>query len=68
MSKVNLHVRTGAGTVSWDGETFTDTVEIANRAPRSHTGWQSITYKRKRYQLFGNVRTPFFICLSNPIR
>lgn len=60
-------VRTGHGAVQWDGE-FTDAVETADRRPRLHRNWESVTYKGKRYQLFGGIRTPWFICLNHPLR
>jgi hypothetical protein len=65
---VAFRVRSGLGTVSEDGREFTDIVETVARKPRQHTGWQSITYQGRRYQLFGGVRTSLFICLNNPIR
>jgi len=60
-------VRTGKGTVRFDG-TFTDVVDTANRGVRQHSGWQSVTYKGKRYQLYGGIRTNWFICLNSPIK
>lgn len=72
---IQLVVRSGKGRLlynhqhSYYGEDsdFTDRVEIVDRIPRDHTGWQSIRYKSKRYQLFGGIRTPHFICLNSPI-
>ena len=66
---VQLVVRSGIGRLLYNGEDpgFTDRVEIVDRIPRDHTGWQSIRYKSKRYQLFGGIRTPHFICLNSPI-
>lgn len=66
-----LTVRTGLGTVRRmriAGREFTDTVERVHREPRQHAGWQSVRYKRKRYQLHGGIRTSLFINLNNPIR
>lgn len=60
-----LTVRTGLGTVS--GTSFTDVVETVNRVPRMNVGWQAVTYRSKRYQLSGGIRTPYFICLNNPL-
>ena len=60
-------VRSGGGTVLNDG-TFTDVVDVVSRTPRQHFGWQSVTYRSKRYQLFGGIHTAYFINLSNPIR
>jgi hypothetical protein len=59
-------VRTGKGAVKEDGS-FTDVVDHAVRYPQQHSGWQSVIYKGQRYQLFGGIRTRFFICLDNPI-
>lgn len=64
---MTFHVRTGLGTVTPDGK-FTDTVELASRAVRQHSRWQSVTYKGKRYQLHGGVYTDWFICLNTPIK
>lgn len=61
-------VRTGLGTInSYTGE-FTDVIEKVQRVVRQHHGWQSVTYKGKRYQLLGGVRTNCFICLNSPIK
>ena len=65
-------VRSGKGTVADvaldpSGGEFTDQVGTACRVPRRHQGWDSVTYKGRRYQLFGGVRTSHFIDLSNPI-
>jgi hypothetical protein len=67
-------VRTGKGDVSRHQDPknpmteFTDSVEIAQRIPRQHAGWQSVTYKGKRYQLFGGTHVFWFICLNSPIK
>ena len=63
-------VRTGLGGLTYGkkyGTRFTDRVETVSRKPRFNVGWQAVTYKRKRYQLLGGVRTPYFICLNSPI-
>lgn len=39
-----------------------------DRKPRDHVGWQSIRYKKKRYQLHGGVRANYFINITNPIQ
>ena len=65
--ELQIVVRTGRGTVT-DGRRFNDQVGIVWRIPRFNVGWQAVTYKRQRYQLFGGVRTPYFICLNNPIK
>ena len=62
-----ITVRTGLGALRSD-MTFTDVVETVNRVPRFNVGWQSVTYKRGRYQLHGGVRTAYFICLNSPIK
>lgn len=64
---VELVVRLGLGTVT-DEVQFSDKVEIVDRVPTFNVGWQSVTYKGRRYQLFGGIRTPFFICLNDPIK
>lgn len=46
---------------------FADEVDRVDRVPREHAGWQSVRYQKKRYQLFGGIRTLFFICLNSPI-
>ena len=71
-----LVVRTGKGNPTHDSlrdnknpmTDFTDSVEIVNRVPRQHSGWQSVTYKGKRYQLFGGIHVFWFICLDHPIK
>lgn len=63
---LQISVRSGHGSVV--GRDFNDVVEVVDRVPRFHSRWQSIRYKCKRYQLFGGVRTPYFICLNNPIK
>lgn len=62
-----ISVRTGKGDLKSD-RTFTDVVEIVSRTPTFNAGWQAVTYKGGRYQLFGGVRTPYFICLNDPIK
>lgn len=44
---VKLKVRNGAGEV----------VDVVERIPRGHKGWDSVRYKGKRYQLFGGPFT-----------
>jgi len=46
---------------------FTDEIERVDRIPRDHSGWKSIRYANQRFQLFGGIRTPFFICVNSPI-
>jgi len=41
---------------------------LIERIPRQHKGWQSVTYKGKRYQVFGGIRNYEFIDLSNPLK
>ena len=38
------------------------------RTPTPHAGWQSVRYDGRRYQVFGGIRGPLFIDLSNPIQ
>ncbi len=64
---MKISVRSGTGSVNSTGE-FTDVIEIVDRSPRRHKGWDSVQYKRKRYQLYGGIRTDYFICLNNPIK
>lgn len=63
---LTIVVRTGIDSVMFNGE-FADEIEQIERIPIEHDRWQSIRYDNKRYQLFGGVRTPYFICLNNPI-
>lgn len=37
------------------------------RAVRQHSGWQSVRYAGRRYQLCGGIRGPYYINLSRPI-
>ena len=62
-----ISVRTGEGDLRSD-MTFSDVVETVSRIPTFNVGWQAVTYKGGRYQLFGGVRTPYFICLNSPIK
>ena len=76
---VQIAVRTGTGSIIYTENTkntentwclpvgFTDEIEQIDRIPREHSGWKSICYKKRRYQLFGGVRTAYFICLNSPI-
>ncbi len=79
----SLVVRSGKGTCRWESgqesesivspktkamQQFTDSIEMIERVPRQHSGWQSVTYQGQRYQLNGGIRTFWFICLSNPIK
>lgn len=40
---------------------------VKRRMARQHSGWFSVWYLGKRYQLLGGLRVPFFINLSRPI-
>lgn len=66
-------VRSGHGTISREYDhgdpmlEFTDSIERVERVPREHSGWQSVTYKKKRYQLHGGCHVFWFICLTSPI-
>jgi len=59
-----IHVRSGLGNPLRNGDGFTDTIEQVWRIPRQHSGWQSVQYKGKRYQLHGGIRTPHFITVK----
>ena len=48
----------------WVVPTFHDPEMIDGELRR---GWQSIAYDDRNYQLFGGIRTPFWINLQNPI-
>lgn len=62
-------VRSGLGSPSeYAVEGFTDSVSHCYRVPRTMVGWQCVTYKGLRYRLGGGIRTPYNICLNNPIR
>lgn len=70
MDEIRLEVLTGKGTVSREPtqqSDFTDHVEWITRIPRQHNGWQSVTYKGKRYQLHGGIHTNYFISLLSPL-
>jgi hypothetical protein len=64
---MEIQVRSGHGTVTRDGE-FTDVVDTISRMPKQHKGWESIAYEKRRYEVFGGIRTPYFINLSNPLK
>ena len=76
MDKQQFVVRSGKGTIRLADpvhaanpmQEFTDSIAIVERVPRQHSNWQSVTYKGKRYQLFGGVRTFWFICLDHPLK
>jgi hypothetical protein len=61
-----IQVRTGKGSTDGAGG-FTDVVDVISRTPKKHSGWQSVTYKGKRYQLLGGIRTDYFISLRTGI-
>ena len=46
----------------------TRSVEVAERVVHEASGWEWVSYGGRRYQLFGGIRGPYFIDLSNPIR
>lgn len=76
MNKQMFIVRSGKGSVNTayrKGEhelmhEFTDSVGIAERAPRQHSAWQSVKYNGQRYQLFGGIHVFWFICLNHPLK
>lgn len=51
-----------------DGNNGYCVVDTIERAPRWHRGWQSVTYKGKRYQVHGGFRNPQFINLRHPLK
>ena len=57
---VSINVRLSAGS---------PIIEVIKRTPVQHKRWQSVTYKGKRYQLFGGPYTDadYRINLSLPI-
>lgn len=63
-------VRSGHGTIYYEGSSakFNDEVMWATRVPTYHSGWWSVRFQNRWYQVFGGVRTPYFICLNSPIR
>lgn len=51
-----------------NGDNGYKVVDRIERAPRWHAGWQSVTYKSQRYQVFGGIRNPAFINIKHPIK
>lgn len=70
---LQITVRTGTGSIIYTEDPncpsvgFTDEIKQIDRIPREHSGWKSVRYRKQRYQLFGGIRTAFFICLNSPI-
>lgn len=60
MQTMVIEVRDGARSYAF--------VEVIERAPRFHAGWESVTYKSKRYQVHGGIREHLFINISHPIK
>jgi len=50
------------------GKDMKDMEDYVERVPRQHSGWQSVTYMGQRYQLFGGIRTDYWINLTMPIK
>ena len=50
-----------------DGDRGFAVVDTAERSPRWHAGWQSVTYRGARFQLHGGIRNPLFINIKHPI-
>ena len=46
---------------TYDGQPLSK-CEIIERIPQEMSGWQKVRYKNKFYQLFGGIRTDYFIC------
>lgn len=74
MMNIEIVVRSGTGSLfpfrdssDYYDVVFNDELDKVIRSPRQHSGWQSVRYGRKRYQLFGGIHTPYFICLNSPI-
>jgi len=42
-------------------------VDVVERAIHEMSGWAWVNYLGRRYQIFGGVRGPYFIDLSNPL-
>ena len=61
---VCFDVRSGMGTTTGQG-TFTDVIDNACRVPKQHSGWQSVEDKGRRFQLYGGIRTNWFIVLRS---
>ncbi len=38
------------------------------RVPVQRKGWEYVRWQGRRYQVFGGIRNPEFIDISNPIR
>lgn len=43
-------------------------VDVVTRVVHQMDNWAWVSYGGRRYQLFGGIRGPYFIDLSNPIR
>ena len=43
-------------------------VGVATRSMRQHSGWESVVFQGRRYQLFGGIRTAHRINLEHPLR
>jgi hypothetical protein len=67
MDPITFDVTTDQSQPKLDGS-FTHTIETVTRVPRQHRGWQSVTYQRQRFPLFGGIRTNWFINNDHPIR
>jgi len=65
---VEFTVRAGDGHVEYNPVGFSDEVCTVSRVPVDHSGWAAVRYQNRWYQLFGGIRTPYFICLNSPIR
>jgi len=51
-----------------DGANGFKVLAVIDRIPQDHSGWQSIRWMGKRYQLFGGIRNPYFIDIANPLK
>jgi hypothetical protein len=43
-------------------------IGVATRVAHEMDNWEWVSYAGRRYQLFGGIRGPYWIDLSNPIR
>ena len=51
-----------------DGANGFKVLATIQRTPRQHSGWVSIAFQGRRYQVFGGVRNPLFIDITSPLK
>ena len=61
------HATSNRGHVTFEVHDGLAAVDIQTRIPKHHAGWQSVTYRGRRYQLFGGIRARLFINVNRPI-